>query len=190
MATMGATHKQVPKRPPQNGKGTISGWGQPPALSLMALISRARVRRAPTRRARSADRPAISATRWRRLGGGWPTSPILFSLVFLVWFGAHAGARAFGANDDDAVAAAPAAMVLVGVAGRTQEVRGLRQWPDRNRTDTVLSSSINRWTVVPRSSTDVLFLDARKRYAGSYFHLWRLLPLRQYSVSSGLTVSS
>ena len=64
-----------------------------------AYFPRARVRRAPTRRARSADRPAIRATRCRRLGGGWSTSPTIFSLVFLVWFGAHAGARAFGANE-------------------------------------------------------------------------------------------
>ena len=28
MATMGATHKQVPKRPPQNGKGTIPVGGR------------------------------------------------------------------------------------------------------------------------------------------------------------------
>ena len=35
------------------------------------------------------------------------------------------------------------------------------------------------------SLTDVRFWDARKRYAESYFQLWRLAPLRQYSVSTG-----
>ena len=35
-----------------------------------------------------------------------------------------------------------------------------------------------------------LFLDTRKRYAGSYFHLWRLPSPRPYSVLHGHAVSS
>jgi len=80
--------------------------------ALMALISRAHVRRAPTRRARSADRPAIRATRWRRLGGGWPTSPILFIEFFLEESGSGRTlelGRSERTNADVA-AAAPAAL--------------------------------------------------------------------------------
>ena len=53
-------------------------------------------------------------------------------------FWADAGARAFGADadDDGVVAAAPAAMVLLGGAGRAQRGTGrLRYHPDRNSTE-------------------------------------------------------
>jgi hypothetical protein len=93
------------------------------AYTLMALNSRARVRRAPTRRARKQTDPR-TATRWRRLGGAaaadrrrwrqWvppinrsqrdhpKTERARFRL------GANDGARAFAANatDDDVAAAA------------------------------------------------------------------------------------
>ena len=56
-------------------------------------------------------------------------------------FGANAGARAFAANDgiDHAAAAAPAAMVWSAAPGECSEPRGLRQQPDRNRTDNGVS---------------------------------------------------
>lgn len=56
-----------------------------------------------------------------------------------------------------------------------------------------VSFSINRWTVVPRSSTDVLFLDARKRYAGSYFHFMAttaFAPILGFEWIDGVIIAS
>ena len=150
----------------------------------MARISRARVRGGAERRAPPADRPARAgwaalrqflfreffleifpatlvsrATRNQtdplaplgRRCGCWPPSPFLE-------FGLGAGAAA----------AAPDSMVWSAAPGERSEVRGLRQRPARNRTDTRAAFALARATGGTERSAE----------KGPRSPLWRVFPAR------------
>ena len=110
--------------------GTGADWAAlwllaDPALTLLAPIPRARHAELGQQTDPRSERPAGAA--WAAVGR---RRQFLFSLVFLVWFGAHAGARAFGANERDVAAAAPAALdrISYGVDFDTTPIETALNW--------------------------------------------------------------